>query len=93
MGQFKKTPTTRLQKLQNRAARIITRKAHDVRSADIRKELRWDNLETIRKKHLAIVMYKVINNKAPGYLINLLVKSNSSYVLREGEIRLLLPKY
>ena len=63
--------TARLQKLQNRAARIRTRKGYNVRSADIRKELRWDDLETIVKKHSAIVMYKVINNKAPAYLINL----------------------
>ena len=44
------------------------------------------------KKHLAIVMYKVINNKAPGYLINLFEKSNSGYALRESESRF-LPKY
>ena len=65
-----KTLTARLQKLQNRAARIRTRKGYNLRSADIRKELRWDDLETIVKKHSAIVMNKVINNKAPGYLIN-----------------------
>ena len=49
-GNLNKTLMARLQKLQNRAARIITRKGYDVRSADIRKELRWDDLETIRKK-------------------------------------------
>ena len=38
-------------------------------------------------------MYKVINNKAPGYFINILNKSNSGYKLRESESRLLLPKY
>ena len=51
-GNLIETLTARLQKLQNRAARIITRKGHDVRSADIRKELRWNDLETIRKKTL-----------------------------------------
>ena len=85
-GNLNKTLTARLQKLQNRVARIITRKGYDVRSADIRNELRWDDLETIRKKHLAIVMYKVINNKAPGYLINLFEKSNSSYALRRVKV-------
>ena len=70
-GNLNKTLTVRLQKLQNRAARIITRKGYDERSADIRKKLRWDDLETIRKKDLAIVMYKVVNNKVLGYLINL----------------------
>ena len=49
-------------------------------------------METIGKKHSAIVMCKVINNKAPGYFINLFEKkkSNSGYVLRESESRLTL---
>ena len=49
-GVLNKTPTARFPKLQNRAARIITSKGYDVRSADIRKELRWVDLETMRKK-------------------------------------------
>ena len=89
-GNLNKTLTARLQKLQNRSARIITRKGYNERFADIRKELRWDNLETIRKKHLAIIMYKVVNNKAPGYLIKRFEKSNSGYALRESDSRLLL---
>ena len=52
-GNLNKTLTARLQKFQNRAARIITRNFYDVRSADIRKELKWDDLETIRKKTLS----------------------------------------
>ena len=51
-GNLIETLTARLQKLQNRAARIITRKGYDVKSADIRRELRWNDLETIRKKTL-----------------------------------------
>ena len=93
-GNLNKSLTVRLQKLQNRAARIITRKGYDERSADIRKELGWDDLETSRKKHLAILMYKIMNNKAPGYPIDLFQKSSSrNYSLRESENRLLLPKY
>ena len=47
-GNLNKTLTARLQKLQNRAARIRPRKGHDVGSADIRK-----GLETNRKKTLS----------------------------------------
>ena len=51
-GNLIKTLTGRLQKLQNRAARIITTKGlYDVRSVAIRKNLRWDDLEAIRKKN------------------------------------------
>ena len=66
--------TTRLQKLQNRAARIITRKGYEVRSANVRKELRWDDLATNRRKHIAIVRYKIVNKRAPGYLIDVFEK-------------------
>ena len=55
------TLKARLQKLQNRAARIITRKGYDERSLDIRKQLGWDDLETTRHKHIAILMYKTLN--------------------------------
>ena len=41
-GNLKKILTARLQNLENRPARIITRKDYDERSADIRKGLRWD---------------------------------------------------
>ena len=50
-GNLNKSLTARLQKLQNRAARIRTRKGYNVRSADIRKELTWDDQETITKKN------------------------------------------
>ena len=43
-GNLNKNLTARLQKLQNRAARIITRKGYNIRSADNRKELRWDKV-------------------------------------------------
>ena len=45
-----------------------------------------------QEKHFAIVMHKVINNKAPDHLNNLFEKRNSGYTLRESESRL-LPKY
>ena len=70
-GKFNKTLTTRL---QNRAARIIRRKGYDVRSTTIRGELRWDDLETTRRKHIAILMYKIVNISAPGYLSSIFSK-------------------
>ena len=66
--------TTRLQNLQNQAARIITFKGYEVRSANIRLQLIWDDLETTRIKHIAIDRYKIVNKGAPGYLIDLFEK-------------------
>ncbi|CAH3106568.1 unnamed protein product [Porites evermanni] len=48
---------TRIQKLQNRAARIITFQGYDVRSAQIRKQLNWEELASRRQRHLSLLMY------------------------------------
>ena len=50
-------------------------------------------METSRGKHTAIRMYKIVNKKAPGYLIDLFENSNNEYELREKESRLILPSF
>jgi len=47
--------------------------------------LKKNDLETTRRKHIAILMYKIVNKRAPDYLIDLFEKSNSVYSLRESE--------
>ena len=42
------TATQRLQKLQNRAARVITQQGYDARSNDIRNQLGWDTLDQLK---------------------------------------------
>jgi hypothetical protein len=44
----------KLQKLQNRAARVITRSSYDASSSSVLEELRWNNLYTNR-----ICIYKI----------------------------------
>ena len=44
---------TRLNKLQNRACRVILRAAYDVSSKDVLEELGWSDLKTRRAKHEA----------------------------------------
>ena len=58
----------KLQKLQNRAARIITRATYEDRSIDALYQLDWNTLEQRREKQLATTMYKVFNNRTPQYL-------------------------
>ena len=58
-----------LQKLQNRAARIITGATYDTRSKDVLKSLGWYPLHTRRTLLLASLMFKCINNSAPDYLL------------------------
>ena len=58
-----------LQRLQNRAARIITRSTYKSGSVGIFRSLKlWHNLEQRKEKQLAIMMYKVTNGLIPCYL-------------------------
>ena len=68
----------RLQKLQNRAARIITRSNYDVRSVDILKQLEWDTLSQGRFKPKATAMYNIMNGNAPYYLRMMFTMNNKN---------------
>ena len=53
---------SRLQRLQNRAARIIVRRDS---TSEALKTLGWPNLETFRKRNKSILVYKCLNDLAP----------------------------
>ena len=79
------TSAERLRQLQNRAARIITRKVYDIRSSHIRDILKRDTLQIRRFRHKAIMMYNIQNNKALVSLRSLFTeKENSDYNLRSN---------
>ena len=82
----------KLQKLQNRAACVITRSSYDASSSSVLEEVGWNNLCTNRKMQKAILMYKVMNNLTHMYLQELFVTTVSHYTLRYSEGKLLLPK-
>ena len=52
----------RLQRLQNRAGRIITFSDYNTISADILQDLGWDTLEQRRSNQLAIIVFNSLNN-------------------------------
>ena len=54
----------KIQKLQNRAARIFTNTGYDVRSITNLENLGWDNLEQRRERQLAITMFNSLNQLA-----------------------------
>ena len=86
--------STRVQKLQNRAARIITRSSYDVRSTDILATLGWETLEKRRFNMKKKLMTKIMNGKAPKYLEDLFrpSQSNTALVLRDSENKLAVPQ-
>ena len=83
-----------LQKLQNRAARIITGASYLKRSCDLLAELGWLNLEVMRQRQKAILMFKVLNGLTPPYLSEMFTHKTSfqNYGLRSSKMNLELPK-
>ena len=83
----------KLQKLQNRAARVITKLPFDTSSSLLLAKLKWENLSFRRKKQKALIMYKTLNELAPEYLQCLFTQRHvNDYNLRNLEGKLSLPK-
>ena len=89
---FGETLSNKIQKLQNRAVRVITRSHYDTSASSLLNNLHLDNLCLRRKKIKAGIMFKIINGDAPSYLQNLFSVRGSGYNLRDSEIKLNLPK-
>ena len=92
-GDCSKTRADKLQKLQNRAARIITRADYSIRSSDVLNSLEWSNLEERRKRHLLVTMFKIFNNDCPTYLRERFHRTSEihDYNLRGSNYDLQLP--
>ena len=80
----------KLQKMQNRAARVITGKSYEVRSQSILQELGWQPLVDRWKQNKAVFMYKVKNGNCLTNTANMFnVKNNLQYNLRNNECDLI----
>ena len=83
-----------LQKLQNRAARIITNSSFDTPSRPLIAELGWKTIEELIGYETKTMVFKSLDDMAPQYLCNLFTKNSvcSSRSLRNTETDLRLPK-
>ena len=93
-GNINKGLADKLQKLQNRAARILTFSNYDVRSSVLLDELGWEKLEYARLKQLAVTMYKIHNNLSPSYLRRIFSNTSNvhSHNLRNSELNYYVPR-
>ena len=82
----------KLQKLQNRAARVILQANCEVNSSLLLETLKWDQLPLRRRNHKAIMMFKSLNGLAPVYLHELFSERHTAYDLRYSFRKLNLPK-
>ena len=90
------TLSKKLQRLQNRAARIVTGLSchpKSVRSKQILNQLGWSSLAEMRKQQKAIMMYKIVHGLAPSYLTDMFTEQKGSkiYDLRESKLSLEIP--
>ena len=74
----------RLQKLQNRAARVLTFSRYDADANRLFRQLNWKDLSTHFQMQKALMVYKSLNYLVPGYLSSKFVKRyETRYSLRE----------
>ena len=88
------TETNQLQKLQNRAARIVTGSSFDTPCKPIIKELGWTTIDQLITSETNIMVYKSFHELAPQYMCNLFTRASqlSSRCLRNTLIDLKPPK-
>ena len=87
------TEINQLQKLQNRAARIITNSSFDAPSRPLIEGLGWKTVEELASGESKTMVFKSLNGLAPRYLCDLFTRNSScsSYSLRDTGTDLWLP--
>ena len=84
----------KLQKFQNRAARIIAGASYEIPSADVLETLGWEALEVRRKRNKAILMYRILKNQGASSLKESFTRISAleiNYNLRNSCTDLVLP--
>ena len=83
-----------LQKLQNRAARIVTNSSYDAPAANLIEELNWSTVHDVIKQETATIVFKSISGLAPTYLSILFTRNSTRDIvdLRNCETDLLSPQ-
>ena len=83
-----------LQKLQNRAARIVTGSPFDTPAAPLLQRLGWPSIDKLINRETCTMVFKSLNDLAPENLGNIFSKLSDVHarVLRNTKCNLALPK-
>ena len=83
-----------LQKLQIRAARIVTNSSYDAPATNLIKELKWPTVHDMIKQEMATIVFKSISGLAPTYLSTLFTRNSTRETvnLRNSKTDLLAPR-
>ena len=84
---------TKLQKMQNRAARIITKSDYDTEAGPLIDKLGWKTIRELNNNDAAVMMFKIMNNMAPPYLTGMFqpLRELHEIMLRDTNSNLWLP--
>ena len=82
---------TKLQELQNRAARILTYSDYDAEVEPVFQHLNWTQLARRRQLHTVNMVYKCSFGLAPEYLQDRFVNRVSNYFLRDSANKVDVP--
>ena len=82
-----------LQRLQNRAARIVTHSHFDAPSKPLIQSLGWKTIEELINRQVNLTVFKCLNSIAPKYLCDIFTKNtvNATRSLRNTNTDLRLP--
>ena len=82
--------TRRLQRVQNRAARIITYTRRDEHITPVLRDLHWLQVAQRVEYKTLVLVYKTLHGRAPGYLTGLLQAYAPTRELRSSNCNLLV---
>ena len=88
------TTLQKLQKLQNRAARVATNSCFDAPSEPLIQQLGWLTIEQLIELETVKVVYKALHNEAPPYMEELFLKLSNTQCreLRNSSTDLYIPR-
>ena len=90
-GHKQLTLRNNVQKLQNRAARVLTYSSYGVDTGHLFKLLGWINLACQQQIQRATMVYRSLHGLAPNYLSSKFERREVAYNLRESENKLNVP--
>ena len=92
-GSCGKTDLNQLQKLQNRAARIVTNSSYDAPSKPLLQKLEWKTIVELIANETKMMVFKSLNDFGPQYMLNMFTKNSqlSERNLRNTTTDLRLP--
>ena len=88
------TTSNQLQKLQNRAARLLLESSYNTPTGPLIKSLGWKTIYKLVDDESELIVYKSINGLAPHYLRNLFTRNSmdNTYCLRNTTTDLKIQK-